>query len=135
MTCPICGATETVVRSFTEPFTYKGRHADLGPYEATHCQACNEEVVPAAVWKQMDADRAEFRKLIDTEVPDGAYVRQVRTKLGLSQPAAARLFGGGVNGFSRYELGKAEPSTSTMALLHLLDRHPDLLEEVRSVSR
>jgi HTH-type transcriptional regulator/antitoxin MqsA len=45
---------------------------------------------------------------------------------------AADIFGGGANAFSRYENGKTKPSLALVKLLELLDRHPELLEEVRA---
>ena len=57
-------------------------------------------------------------------------VRRIRRKLGLTQKQAANIFGGGVNAFSRYERGEVEPGPSTLKLLQLLDKHPDLLKEV-----
>ena len=53
----------------------------------------------------------------------------MRKKLDLGQREAAQLFGSGVNAFSRYETGKTHPS---LALVKLLDRHPELLDEVRA---
>jgi HTH-type transcriptional regulator/antitoxin MqsA len=45
---------------------------------------------------------------------------------------ASEIFGGGVNAFSRYETGKARPPVALVKLLRVLDRHPELLEEVRA---
>jgi HTH-type transcriptional regulator/antitoxin MqsA len=59
-------------------------------------------------------------------------VRRIRKKLRLSQKEAAAIFGGGPNAFSLYERGKVEPHTSTQKLLRLLDRHPELMNEVKS---
>lgn len=39
---------------------------------------------------------------------------------------------GGVNAFSRYETGKTRPPLALVKLLKLLDRHPELLDEVRA---
>ena len=55
-----------------------------------------------------------------------------RGGLDLDQRQAAELFGGGVNAFSRYENGKAKPPLALIKLLKVLDRHPDLLSEVRT---
>ena len=52
---------------------------------------------------------------------------------GCQQRQAAELFGGGVNAFSRYENGKTKPPLALVKLFKLLDRHPDLLSEVRTV--
>ncbi len=47
-------------------------------------------------------------------------------------PLAAAIFGGGVNAFSRYETGKTRPPLALVKLLKVLDRHPELLDEVRA---
>lgn len=61
-----------------------------------------------------------------------AYISRVRKKLDLTQREASAIFGGGANAFSRYETGKAQPHPSTVKLLKVLDRHPELLGEIRS---
>lgn len=48
------------------------------------------------------------------------------------QRQAAAIFGGGVNAFSRYETGKTKPPLALVKLLKVLERHPDLLDEVRA---
>ena len=60
------------------------------------------------------------------------FIVGVRKKLALDQKEAAEIFGGGVNAFSRYENGKTKPSLALVKLLKVLERHPDLLEEVKS---
>jgi len=62
----------------------------------------------------------------------GAEIRRIRNKLGLSQVEASELTGGGHNAFSRYERGEVVPMPSVLNLLKLLDRHPDLLKELKS---
>ena len=61
-----------------------------------------------------------------------AQLRTTRKRLGLKQAEAAAIFGGGVNAFSEYERGIRQPSKSTVLLLKLLDRHPELLDEVKA---
>jgi HTH-type transcriptional regulator/antitoxin MqsA len=57
----------------------------------------------------------------------------VRKKLQLDQREAAEIFGGGINAFSRYENGKTKPPLALVQLLRVLDRHPELLDEVKTV--
>jgi len=64
-----------------------------------------------------------------------AELHAIRKRLKLTQRQAAELFGGGANAFSDYERGAARPSRSTFLLLHLLDHHPELLQELRSQQR
>jgi HTH-type transcriptional regulator/antitoxin MqsA len=61
---------------------------------------------------------------------ESVSLRAIRKKLGLKQAEAGRLFGGGVSAFSDYERGKTQPHKSTVLLLKLLDRHPELLKEL-----
>ncbi len=60
------------------------------------------------------------------------FITTVREKLHLGQKEAEELFGGGINSFSRYETGEAKPPLSLVKLFCILNRHPELLIEVRS---
>ena len=73
-----------------------------------------------------------FNKQVNAASIDPSYITTVRKKLDLDQREAAEIFGGGVNAFSRYENGKTKPPLALVKLLKMLDRHPDLLAEVRA---
>jgi len=45
---------------------------------------------------------------------------------------AGEIFGGGANAFSRYENGRTLPPVALLKLLRVLDRHPELLDEIRA---
>ncbi|MDQ0395916.1 type II toxin-antitoxin system MqsA family antitoxin [Labrys monachus] len=64
-------------------------------------------------------------------IPSPATIRRVRTKLKLSQREAGALFKVGENAFDKYERGLVEPSGPTTQLLRVLDRHPDLVRELK----
>ena len=65
-------------------------------------------------------------------IVEPGFIEHIRKKLALDQREAAEIFGGGVNAFSRYELGKTKPPLAFVKLLRILDHHPDLLEEIRA---
>jgi HTH-type transcriptional regulator/antitoxin MqsA len=77
------------------------------------------------------AEMQAFSKQVNAAIVDPAFIVKVRKKLSLDQREAAEIFGGGVNAFSRYENGKTRPPLALVKLLKVLDRHPDLLEEVK----
>lgn len=56
----------------------------------------------------------------------------VRKKIDLDQRESSEIFGGGINAFSRNENGKTKPPLALVKLFKLLDRHPDLLYEIRT---
>jgi HTH-type transcriptional regulator/antitoxin MqsA len=73
----------------------------------------------------------QFQRQVNAAYVDPGYIAKVRKKLDLDQRQAAEIFGGGVNAFSRYENGKTKPSLALVKLLKVLERHSDLLNEVR----
>jgi len=72
-----------------------------------------------------------FSRQVNAAIVDPEFIVKVRKKLALDQREAAEIFGGGVNAFSRYETGKTKPPLALVKLLKVLDRHPDLLDEVK----
>ena len=69
---------------------------------------------------------------LEANAGQSSGIRSIRKKLGLRQAEAGLLFGGGVSAFSDYERGKRTPHKAVILLLQLLNRHPELLNEVRS---
>jgi HTH-type transcriptional regulator/antitoxin MqsA len=80
------------------------------------------------VMREMQA----FNRQVNAAIVDPIFIATVRKKLNLGQKEAADIFGGGINAFSRYENGKTKPPLALVKLLKVLDRHPDLLNEVRA---
>lgn len=131
-TCPSCGATNMVHDTRDIPYTYKGESTTLPAVTGDFCTACDESVLDAAESKRSMQMMLEFTKQVNASIVDPAFIVSVRKKLALDQREAAEIFGGGVNAFSRYENGKTKPPLALVKLLKVLDRHPDLLPEVRA---
>ncbi len=133
MKCPCCGAAELIHDTRDVPYTYKGETTTIPGVTGDFCQACGEIVL-----NRLQGDRYSeliglFRREINAAYVDPKYIAKVRKKLDLDQREAAEIFGGGLNAFSRYENGKTKPPLALVKLLKVLDRHPDLLEEVKAV--
>jgi HTH-type transcriptional regulator/antitoxin MqsA len=64
-------------------------------------------------------------------IPTPDRIRSFRERLGLSLADAGLVFGVGETAFEAYESGVDAPAGPTIQLLRLLERHPDLLDELR----
>lgn len=132
MACPICGANALIKDTRDLPYSYKGQDTVVKQVTGDFCGACGEVILEGAESDRVSAAMLEFNKQINATFVDPQYITRVRKKLALDQREAGDLFGGGVNAFSRYEKGKSRPPQSLIQLLKLLDKHPDLLSEVKA---
>ena len=132
MRCPTCGEQELVRRTRGLSYAYKGATTKIPGVRGEFCPACGESVLDVAESKRVSAAMLEFNKKVNASIVDPAFIARVRKKLALDQRQAAELFGGGPNAFSRYENGKTKPPLALVKLLMVLDRHPNLLNEVRA---
>ncbi|MFC3642810.1 type II toxin-antitoxin system MqsA family antitoxin [Aquibium oceanicum] len=128
MVSPETGET---LRRGTRPFpvTYKGETivVDLPGY---YGESDGDGVLVGDDMKAADEALRLLKERVDG-VPTPDTIRRIRQKLRLSQRDAGRVFKVGENAFDKYERGLIQPSGPTVQLMALLDRHPDLLEELR----
>jgi HTH-type transcriptional regulator/antitoxin MqsA len=132
MKCPNCGKGKLVRDTRDVSYTYKGESTVLPRVKGEFCPACDESILGAAESRRTMGLMLAFNKQVNASIVDPAFIASVRKKLDLDQRAAGEIFGGGVNAFSRYENGKTKPPLALVKLLKVLDRHPDLLDEVRA---
>jgi HTH-type transcriptional regulator / antitoxin MqsA len=132
MKCPSCGAAKLVHDTRDVPYTYKGESAVIPAVSGDFCPACDDVVLAREEGDRYGELIRTFQKQVNASFVEPDYIVQVRKKLRLDQKEAGEIFGGGVNAFSRYENGKTRPPLSLVKLLKVLDRHPELLSEVRS---
>jgi len=127
----MCAAAELVRDIRDLPYTYKGETTLIPSVAGDFCPACGEAVLDASESARASATMLDFNKQVNAAIVDPGFIADVCKKLALDQREAAEIFGGWVNAFSRYETGKAKPPLALVKLLKVLDRHPDLLNEVR----
>ena len=132
MKCPNCGAAHLVHDTRDIPYTYKGETTVFPMVTGDYCPACDEALLDSEESRRTMNLMKDFNKQVNAAIVDPSFIADVRKKLALDQREAAQIFGGGVNAFSRYENGKTKPSLALVKLLKVLDRHPDLLAEVRA---
>jgi HTH-type transcriptional regulator / antitoxin MqsA len=132
MKCPICGAAKLVHDTRDVPYTYKGESTILPQVTGDFCPACDESILDVSESRRTMELMSAFSKEVNATFVDPDFIASVRKKLDLDQREAGEIFGGGVNAFSRYENGKTKPPVALVKLLKVLDRHPELLGEVRA---
>jgi HTH-type transcriptional regulator/antitoxin MqsA len=124
--CPICNEGTLKDGKDNRQVDYRGR-AFTSAVKGAFCTHCHDGF-PINDPKE-EAAWLAFRDQVDAD--EVAELLRIRRKLGLTQQEAAKLAGGGKNAFSRYERGQAKPVAAVTNLFRLLDRHPDLLRELR----
>ena len=133
MKCPSCGAAGLVHDTRDLPYTYKGKSTVIPETTGDFCPACGEAVLDITESMRTSAAMLAFNKQVNASIVDPGLIASIRKKLALDQREAAEIFGGGTNAFSRYENCKTKPPLALVKLLKVLDRHPDLLNEVRTI--
>lgn len=107
---------------------YRGHGATVWAVDGWHCPACGEIEFAGNEGMRYSEALDKLRLKVDAE--ESAELARIRKKLKLSQRRAAVIAGGGVNAFSRYENGKARPVAAVINLFRLLDKHPELIDEI-----
>ena len=125
--CHLCGAgtLRDGVKTITQE--YRG-HRFSSEAHGAFCDRCADgfaefDAAEEAAW-------LAFRDRVDAA--QAADLARIRKKLKLTQVQAAQLAGGGKNAFSRYERGQAKPLAAVVNLFRLLDRHPELLDDLKA---
>jgi len=131
MKCPNCGGANLIHDTRDVTYAYKGEATTIPALTGDFCPACGEIVLDREHGDRYSESIGQFQRQINAAYVDPTYIVRVRKKLNLDQREAAEIFGGGVNAFSRYENGKTKPPLALVKLLKVLDRHPNLLDEVR----
>ncbi|VAW92722.1 Antitoxin YgiT [hydrothermal vent metagenome] len=132
MKCPVCFEADLAHDTRDMPYAYKSEKTEIPSVTGDYCPACGEVVLDQAESARVSTTMLEFNKQVNAAIVDPNFIAHIRKKLSLDQKEAGEIFGGGVNAFSRYENGKTKPPLSLVKLLKVLDRHPELLSEVRT---
>lgn len=130
LTCTECDAGTLHPAIWEGDFRHGGSMIHVSDLECYRCDMCAADpVFPEQI-------RRNQLKIADTKrraegLLTGHEVLSLREQLGLTQPEAAELFGGGVNAFSKYERGDVLQSVAMDRLLKAAAFFPDLLDFLR----
>lgn len=132
MKCPACGHGDMTPQNWDKVVTYRGKAVTVHEVSGFRCSECGEAVYDDESYDRVAATGDALVKAARKSNPP--EVRIIREKLGLTQAEAGKVFGGGVNAFSRYERGAAKPSATMRKLLKLVEHHPELVQEIAEIS-
>lgn len=130
--CPSCGAHDSLAE-----FTNLSR--DFGPKDLSltvrglsgfKCNICDEVIYDASSLLKVTSAIDQISNLRNSKI-----IKHVRKDiLHLTQKEAVTLLsGGGHNAFSRYEQGTVSAPKSLMVLVKLLEKKPELIEDIRNL--
>ncbi len=131
MQCPACGHPQMEEQIRDETLSYGGRSVTVENLKGQFCPDCDEGIWDTESNRRLDEAQTE---LIDAaRLQASADIRRIRKALKLTQAKLAENLGLGKLAFSRYEQGKTQPSVALVKLLKLIEKHPDLLKELREM--
>ena len=128
---PVCPETGKPMVRDTRPMeiAYKGQSATVD-MPGWYCHESSESIHTAEDMKVSDAALRELRLQVENLLKP-QEVKRIRTMMGLTQREAGALLGGGPNAFQKYEQDTVTVSKPMSNLLRILERHPEVLEELK----
>jgi len=133
-TCPICGAPAMKAVTFSDTFQHNGGDLVVDGLEGYECTSCKSEIIISPEQIRRNQVRIKDAERRVDGLLSANQIRHAREVLGLSQQEAATLFGGGTNGFSKYERGETAQSVAMDRLLRLVMADPSKLDELRAMA-
>lgn len=132
MKCPVCGNSEMVIKTVNESLSLEGQSLTLHDMRGEFCESCGEGVWDETSYHRYIEGQAALVRSVRGNV--GSDIRRIRKKLKLTQQDIAKLFGIGKVAFSRYERGETRPPAPLVKLLRIVEKHPDLIDEIQGFS-
>lgn len=132
-TCPVCGEGTLTPETYSEQMEHNGKLLTVSGLERYRCSQCDADPVLRDQIRRNQVRLCDARRLADGFIT-GEQIRALRERLGLSQPEAAGIFGGGANAFSKYERGEVIQSLPMDRLLRCAEAFPLLVDVLRRVA-
>ena len=133
MKCPSCGGAQLITDARDYTYQYKNQTVIFKKIRGDYCDSCGEVYFNDIDGQKFSTKLLKFNKKVNASLFDPSLISSVRKKLKLDQKEAGKIFGGGVNAFSRYENGKSKPPIALIKLFFILDQYPELLELIKCV--
>jgi HTH-type transcriptional regulator/antitoxin MqsA len=131
--CPVCGKAALKPATYSDTFKHNDGDLVVDGLEGYDCASCKSEPMFPEQIRRNERRIREAKRRADGLL-SGNQIREAREQLGLSQQEAATIFGGGTNGFSKYERGETAQSVAMDRLLRLVMADPSKLDELRAMA-
>ena len=131
--CPVCGEAALTSVIFSDTFRHNEQDVAVDGLEGNECSKCKSDPIFTEQIRRNERRIRDAKRLADGLL-SAQQIRKAREQLGLSQQEAAAIFGGGTNGFSKYERGETAQSVAMDRLLRLVIADPSKLDELRAMA-
>ena len=128
--CPVCERGTLSAERYTEQIQHNGKSVTVQDLERYRCDTCGADPVLTEQIRRNQVRICDAKRQADGYFT-GDEIKCLRERLGLSQPDAALLFGGGPNAFSKYERGEVVQSLPMDRLLRCAAGFPTLVDYLR----
>ena len=130
--CHFCGANAVSQHSSTETYQYTQQAYNV-LLDYSVCNQCGEEIITTEQIHANEARVREAKKKLDGLL-SCEEIRAIRIRLKLTQEEAAKVFGGGVNAFSKYERGEVTQSAAMDKLIRLTAENQSVLTRLKAMA-
>ncbi|MCB5315622.1 type II toxin-antitoxin system MqsA family antitoxin [Yersinia intermedia] len=126
--CPICG--EGVLHEKITPVlrTHSGFSKEI-PLYSSECNECGSDIATEIQSSKNKRLMTAFYKEAEGLLT-GDEIKKIRTKLNIRQADASKIFGGGSNAFSKYEIDDVTQSVAMDKLIRLANSMPEVFSKL-----
>jgi HTH-type transcriptional regulator / antitoxin MqsA len=130
--CPACGKARGVLLHSPFVGSYNRVPVELADVASFRCEACGEQFYTPEQARELSLRvKLAAREKLDVLSPE--RIVAIRKKARLSQEALEDLLGLGDKVVTRWETGRVVPTKAADFVLRLLDRRPELIDDLRQI--
>ena len=131
-TCVVCGRDSAYLVKRPFDALYNQMSIRLDAVEMYECERCGESVFTPEQDKAVsDKVKSLARERLNLLPPEA--IVDIRKRCNLSQEELERLFGLGKKVVVRWEKGRVLQNKTADVLLRLMDRNPDIVDDIRKI--
>jgi HTH-type transcriptional regulator/antitoxin MqsA len=128
--CPVCESDALSPEIYSEEIEHTGTRLQIEGLERMRCAVCDADPVLTPQIRRNQVRIADAKRR-SANLLTGRDIKAIRESLGMSQPEAAHIFGGGANAFSKYERGEVIQSVPMDRLLRVAATYPWAVDSLR----